>query len=163
MLTLVDAILTDSLDWSSIHSHLIYGIHIWSCTADSNLKPLILKQKMALRTLCDASYNAHTEPLFKKCSILPLPYLCEYFKVQFMQKFTQGFLPSSFNDVWVTNAVRRADQDHVELRNDADINIPFARLTSTERQPLTCFPKFGQLFLMSKSNLRKMSLNLTIF
>jgi hypothetical protein len=52
-----------------------------------------------------------------------------YFKVQFMQKFTQGFLPSSFNDVWVTNAVRRADQDHVELRNDADINIPFARFT----------------------------------
>jgi hypothetical protein len=134
------------LYYSSIHSHLIYGIHIWSCTADSNLKPLILKQKMALRTLCNAAYNAHTEPLFKKCSILPLPYLCEYFKVQFMQKFTQGFLPSSFNDVWITNAVRRADQDHVELRNDADINIPFARLTSTERQPLTCFPKIWAAF-----------------
>ncbi len=29
------------LYYSSIHSHLIYGIHIWSCTTDSNLKPLI--------------------------------------------------------------------------------------------------------------------------
>ena len=134
------------LYYSSIHSHLIYGIHIWSCTTDSNLKPLILKQKMAIRTLCDAAYNAHTEPLFKKSAILPLPYLCEYFKVQFMQKFTQGFLPSSFNEVWVTNAIRRADQDHVELRNDSDLNIPFARLSSTERQPLSSFPKIWSNF-----------------
>ncbi len=41
---------------------------------------------MAIRPICDAAYNAHTEPLFKKSAILPLPYLCEYFKVQFMQK-----------------------------------------------------------------------------
>jgi hypothetical protein len=63
-----------------------------------------------------------------------------------MQKFTQGFLPASFNEVWVTNAIRRADQDHVELRNDNDINIPFARLTSTERQPLTSFPRIWSQF-----------------
>ncbi|MFN9979891.1 MAG: RNA-directed DNA polymerase, partial [bacterium] len=135
-----------SLYYASIHSHLIYGIHIWSCTAESNLKQLILKQKMAIRTLCNSAYNAHTEPLFKKCAILPFLDLCEYFKVQFMQKFTQGFLPASFNEVWVTNAIRRADQDHVELRNDDDINIPFARLTSTERQPLTSFPRIWSQF-----------------
>ena len=63
-----------------------------------------------------------------------------------MQKFTQGFLPSSFNDVWVTNAIRRADQDHVELRNNSDLNIPFARLSSTERQPLSSFPKIWSNF-----------------
>jgi hypothetical protein len=78
---------------------------------------------MAIRTLCNSAYNAHTEPLFKKCAILHFLDLCEYFKVQFMQKFTQGFLPASFNEVWVTNAIRRANQDHVELRNDDDINI----------------------------------------
>ena len=69
-----------------------------------------------------------------------------FFKVQFMQKFTQGFLPLSFNDVWITNAIRRADQDQVELRNKDDLNIPFARLTSTERQPLTFFPKILSSF-----------------
>jgi hypothetical protein len=63
-----------------------------------------------------------------------------------MQKFTQGFLPASFNEVWVTNAIRRANQDHVELRNDDDINIPFARLSSTERQPLACFPRIWSQF-----------------
>ncbi len=135
-----------SLYYASIHSHLIYGIHIWSCTAESNLKQIILKQKMAIRTLCNSAYNAHTEPLLKKCAILPFLDLCEYFQVQFMQKFTQGFLPASFNEVWVTNAIRQANQDHVELRNDDDINIPFARLSSTERQPLASFPRIWSQF-----------------
>ncbi len=58
-----------------------------------------------------------------------------------MQKFTQGFLPSSFDDVQISNKIRRAGQDQVELRNNDDINILFARLTSTQRQPLTGFPK----------------------
>jgi hypothetical protein len=48
---------------------------------------------MAIRILNDASYNAHTEPLFKSCGILPLKYLCEYFKVQFMQKLPKASYP----------------------------------------------------------------------
>lgn len=134
------------LYYSSIHSHLIYAIQIWSCTSDAILKPLLIKQKMAIRILCNTSYNAHTEPLFKSCGILPLPSLCEFFKIQFMQKFTQGYLPCSFNDVWITNRIRRADQDQVELRNNDDLYIPFARLTSTERQPLSGFPKLWATF-----------------
>ena len=107
---------------------------------------LFLKQKSAIRLLSLSSYNAHTEPLFKEHGILPLPALCNYFKVQFMQKFTQGFLPESFNTVWVTNRIRRADQDHIELRNDNDLFIPYARLTITEKLPLTAFPKIWSTF-----------------
>ena len=135
-----------SLYYSSIHSNLIFAIQIWSCTAETNLNPLILKQKQAIRILANSSYNAHTEPLFKSCEILPLKSLCSYFKVQFMQKFTQGFLPSSFNDVWISNSVRRAGQNQVELRNEDDINIPFARLVMTSRQPLTDFPRIWDSF-----------------
>jgi len=134
------------LYYSTIHCNIIYAIHVWSCTAESNLKPLLLKQKIVVRILNNSAYNAHTEPLFKACEILPLNFLCEYFKVQFMQKFTQGYLPPSFNDIWVTNAIRRADQDQVELRNADDIYIPFARLSSTVRQPLTEFPRLWASF-----------------
>jgi hypothetical protein len=101
---------------------------------------------MAIRILNDVPYNAHTEPLFKSCAILPLKSLCEYFKVQFMQKFTQGFLLSSFEEVWISNKIRRAGQDPVELRNIDDIDIPFAGLSSTQRQPLTGFPKLWASF-----------------
>ncbi len=60
------------LYFSSIHSNLIFAIHIWSCTTETSLNPLIIKHKMAIRILNDATYNAHTEPLFKSCGILPL-------------------------------------------------------------------------------------------
>jgi hypothetical protein len=135
-----------SLYYATIHSHLIFGIHIWSCTADSNLKQLTIKQKMAVRILYNSSYNSHTEPLFKASGILPLSNLCEFFKLQFMQRFSQGFLPISFEDTWISNRIRRAGQDQIELRNAEELNIPFARLTSTERHPLCSFPKLWAAF-----------------
>jgi hypothetical protein len=63
-----------------------------------------------------------------------------------MQKFTQGFLPLSFEDTWVSNRIRRADQNQIELRNSDDLNIPFARLSSTLRHPLCSFPKLWESF-----------------
>ena len=135
-----------SLYYATIHSHLIFGIHIWSCTSDSSLTPLILKQKMSIRILYNASYNAHTEPLFKASGILPLNMLCEFFKLQFMQKFTQNFLPISFNDTWISNRMRRVDQEQIELRNSEDLDVPFARLTTTSRFPLHSFPKLWSSF-----------------
>ena len=135
-----------SLYYATIHSHLIFGIHIWSCTSDSSLTPLILKQKMSIRILYNASYNAHTEPLFKASGILPLNMLCEFCKLQFMQKFTQNFLPISFNDTWISNRMRRVDQEQIELRNSEDLDVPFARLTTTSRFPLHSFPKLWSSF-----------------
>ena len=52
-----------SVYYSTIHSHFIYAIHIWSCSNLSNLNRLFAKQKMALRIVTNSSFNAHTEPL----------------------------------------------------------------------------------------------------
>jgi hypothetical protein len=54
-----------SLYYSIFHSVVIYGIHVWSSTANTNLQGIILKQKAAVRTVCGARYNDHTDPLFK--------------------------------------------------------------------------------------------------
>jgi hypothetical protein len=88
---------------------------------------------LAIRIVHNAPYNSHTEPLFKNAGVLPLNYLIEFFILQFVQQFTQGFLPISFNNTWVSNAIRRQDEFQVSLRNDDDINIPFARTAQTER------------------------------
>ncbi len=135
-----------SIYFSLVHSHLIYGIQLWSCTPISNLKPLILKQKQAIRIVNGKSFNSHTEPLFKISRILPLDKLIEFFKLQFMQQFSQGFLPLSFNDTWATNAIRHIGQDHIILRSNEEIYIPFARLSSTALLPLTNFPKLWHEF-----------------
>ncbi len=57
-----------------------------------------------------------------------------------MQQFTQGFLPSSFANVWTSNAERRANSLY-HLRNKGDISIPPARLSSVENHPLHAFPR----------------------
>ena len=132
--------------YATFHAHLIYAIQIWSCTYESNIKSLFTKQKYAIRIISNARYNAHTEPLFKNLKILPLPSLCEFFKIQFMQSFVQGFLPSSFENMWTNNRIRRQDQAQIELRNDMQLHIPFNRTKSISLHPLIHFPTLWEAF-----------------
>jgi hypothetical protein len=133
------------LYYSLIHCHLIYANHIWSCTSQSNLNVLIKLQKYAVRIVSAAGYNAHTEPLFKANRILPLPQLTQYFKLQFMQQYKHGLLPKSFSGEWASEGDRLEDQEQgrMVLRNMNlnDFTVPFSRLASTDRFPLSSFPK----------------------
>ena len=63
-----------------------------------------------------------------------------------MQKFKQGFLPTSFNQTWSDNRVRRGDQFEISLRNENLFNIPFARLTSSLKLPLVNLPRTWEDF-----------------
>ena len=103
-------------------------------------------QKAAIRIIAGAKYNSHTEPLFKKLQILPLPDLITYNKLQFMQRFTQQFLPESFNDVWVKNAIRNIGENEIQLRNANQFQITASTLTSLDILPLFDFPKTWQTF-----------------
>ena len=117
-----------------------------ACTYDSYLKNIVTKQKQAIRILGNAKYNAHTEPIFKKLNILPFNDLCVFFKVQFMQRFTNGFLPKSFEQTWTTNRYRLPNQSHIELRNSNNLFVPFARNSTISKMPLFSFPKIWENF-----------------
>ena len=132
--------------YATFHSNIIYAIHIWSSVSENSYKGIFLKQKSAVRIVSGSRYNAHTEPIFKKLNILPLPSLIEYFKIQFMQRFVQGFLPSSFENVWETNQIRRLDEDQVVLRNDGDFYVSFARTNALLSHPLVAFPRLWNEF-----------------
>jgi len=79
-------------------------------------------------------------------NILPFPILCEFFKLQFMQGFLQGFLPDSFDDTWITNRIRHGDQAEIELRNEDNLYIPMARTNLIALQPLIAFPRIWESF-----------------
>jgi hypothetical protein len=132
--------------YSLFHCHLIYCLPIWSCTSQSNLKCLITQQKSAVRLISQANYNAHSEPLFKKQKILPLEKLVLFFNLQIIHKFKFGYLPVSFSNVWCTNEDRRNEEYEITLRNQSQLNIPFARLSSSLRQPLINLPKTWENF-----------------
>ena len=61
-----------------------------------------------------------------------------------MQHFIQGFLPASFNNIWLTNEERRAEEmQHRILRNN-NLNFLylFVRLLSSlSKHPLVNLPK----------------------
>jgi hypothetical protein len=118
-----------ALYYSLFHSHLIYAVQVWSSTAPSIIKELVKKQKQAIRIIHNAAYNAHTESLFKKSSILPLPLLAEFFKIQFMHHYKFNLLPISFNNTWISNLERRrrGDIEQFMLRNDEEYYVPLAR------------------------------------
>ena len=130
-----------TLYYSLVHCHLVYGNQIWSAAPSGVLTELFRKQKAAIRVITNSRYNQHTEPLFKASNILPLPNLCEFFKLQFVQRFIQGFLPSSFNNIWIKNEARRAENVSMVLRNHDEFFIPTSRLKTFESFPLYSFPK----------------------
>jgi hypothetical protein len=78
-----------TLCYSLVHCHLIYGNQIWSYASTGIISELFRKQKAVIQVITNSRYNQHTEPLFKKLNFLPLPKLCEYFKLQFVQNLSK--------------------------------------------------------------------------
>ena len=59
-----------SIYFSLFHSHLIYGISVWGLAKTSLTNNVFKLQKRAIRIISKSDYLAHTDPLFKKLSIL---------------------------------------------------------------------------------------------
>ena len=132
-----------SLYYSTFHSHLIYGIQIYSCANQTNLHPIILKQKKAIRCIKNARYNAHTGELFKNLKILPFGSLSSFFKLKFMYEYKNNLLPRSFNNLWNIRGVMNGD--HL-LRNNNEFTVPRFRLSLVERLPLCSIPDHWNKF-----------------
>jgi hypothetical protein len=136
-------ILCKSLYYSLFHCHLIYAIEIWSNVPPFNLKPLITKQKAAIRIISNQPYNAHTEHLFKSLSILPLPQLITQFNLKLIHSFQYNLIPPAFHGTWITTLKNRhnlANFNFFNLRNNDDLYTPPARTVFLSRVPLYSLP-----------------------
>ena len=131
---------------SIFHCHLLYAIIIWSCSRSGPLNEIFKMQKSAIRIITSSPYNSHTEPLFKRLQILPLPDLISFSKLQFMHRFSQKFLPSSFNETWIKNSVRNIGENEIQLHNFDQLQHDHSNLTSLDIFPLYNFPKLWQDF-----------------
>ena len=134
-----------TLYYSLFHCHLVYAIEIWSCTPQSLIKPLVTKQKAAIRIISSQPYNAHTEPLFKSLAILPLNLLIEVSNLKLFHSFIYNTLPSEFTGTWNSVIEQRAltgdNQLLYNLRNNNDMFVPPARTQFVARFPFYNLPK----------------------
>ena len=93
-----------TLYYSLIHSHLSYGTLFWGSAFQYRLHQLEVIQKKSVRNICNATYNAHTGPLFKQ---LRIPKLVDIYNSQLcklMYLFTNGTLPCPLQMVFKRNS-----------------------------------------------------------
>ena len=133
-----------TLYYSLFHCHLTYAIEIWSCAPLSQLKPLITKQKAAIRIIANKPYNSHTEPLFKSLSILPLTDLINLSNLKLFHSYFYSYTPSAFSNTWITTLEHRLQHDQRDLlynlRNNNDYFVPQIRTKFLTRFPLYNLP-----------------------
>ena len=84
--------------YSIIYSFLTYGIIVWGNTYSSNLQPLIILQKKAIRIITFSDFRAHTSPSFKQLSLLKLCDVVELQTALFMYQYNKGIFPDLFTD-----------------------------------------------------------------
>ncbi len=126
-----------TLYYALVHPHLSYGILAWGNASGSLLNKTILLQKRALRIIHNATYNSHTEPLFKSASILKLVDLYEYQTVLFMYDYCNNKLPISFRSVFKFNHEIQVTRP---TRQSKLLHIKRCHSTFSLKQPLFKFP-----------------------
>ena len=124
-----------SLYFALVHSHLVYGIQIWSVAPQKSLNQLNIFQKKCIRIITE-----------RKTGILRLQDLITYFKLLFMYDYLNEHLPISFRHIWILNEQYRLTHNPLEggqraLRNDNELFVPFIRLDSFMCFPLSDFPR----------------------
>ena len=90
------------LYYSIIYPFLSYGALIWGNIYISNIQPLVILQKKAIRIITFSEYRSHTSPLFKRLNLLKLIDIVYLDTSFFMYQFNNGNLPNNFNDCFTS-------------------------------------------------------------
>ena len=113
------------LYYSFIYPYLTYCVEVWGGTYPTVLDPLIKLQKKSVRVLHRASFNAHTDPIFREHSILKFSSIYKYSIMVFMFKWKVNLLPTIFQNYFVLNSEFR----NASTRQSNLLRIPKMRLT----------------------------------
>jgi hypothetical protein len=122
---------------SLILPYINYGTLIWgpSCRGLSKLQKL---QKYSVRTIVNAKYNAHTEPIFKSLMLLKLNDILLMQEYKFMFKLENKTLPVYF----MTSMFTRHGQVHgLNTRHATNFVIPYVRHTFARNSLRNRIPK----------------------
>ena len=90
------------LYYAFIHTHLSFGLLIWSATPKLNLTKLIEIQNKVIRLLAGADWKTHAPPLYSKLNISSLNKLTTHVIAKFIHKHYFEKLPKNFNDYFTS-------------------------------------------------------------
>ena len=90
-----------TLYYSLVYPYLMYCVSVWGSTYKSNLKRIFLLQKKLIRIISKASFDTHTDPLFKDLQILKFHNIYKYHTGKLMFLFTKNLLPNYFKSMFM--------------------------------------------------------------
>lgn len=94
-----------------------YGLLCWGYQSSK----LMNLQKKAIRTIINAKYNAHTDPIFKQLDLLKITDIYTISKLKFFFKIVHNMLPSYF----LTNfVVFNRDTHEYQTRQSCFLRVP---------------------------------------
>ena len=81
-----------------VSPYLSYCIHIWGCTYPTNLKQLVVQQKIIIRIIAGMKYRDPTESAFKYLNVIKFLDIKKYLTARFMYQYHHNKLPVIFSD-----------------------------------------------------------------
>ena len=100
-------------------SHISYALSVWGGSPPSSLKRVISLQKKGIRHVCNAKYNSHTSPLFKKCKILKLQDIYKLQCCKLMLRKKRGLI----NSYHACKLLVKGDTSNIKTRQSFDITL----------------------------------------
>ena len=111
--------------YSIIYSLLIYGVLVWGNTYKTNIEPLVILQKKAIRVISFSPYWSHTSHIFKKLNLLKFPDIINVYTALFMLQYSQCRLPVGFDDFFPL--VNNKHQYRARLASKSTFYLPSVR------------------------------------
>jgi hypothetical protein len=98
----VNSSILTQLYYSLIYPFLTYGILLWGNNCLTTLKPIITRQKRAIRIITFSKPDEHSEALFKQFDMLKLTDLVYFHNALFMYQYNNNMLPKAYDDFFQT-------------------------------------------------------------
>ena len=92
--------LLKKLHYAFNHSHLTFGLPVWSATPNSNLSKLQKIQNKAIRLLAGVTWRDHASPLYAQSNILSMDKLVLPVLASFIHKYHLKKLRKNFDNIF---------------------------------------------------------------
>ena len=127
---------------SLIHPHISYGLQVWGSASLKYISKTTKLQKRAIRMVCKASFNSHTEPIFKALNVLSLMDIHRHQISLFMFDYINGNLPNAFDGMFLLNSdinrlvqTRQSNLLYVHRNKNAFVlNLPYIKYAQVWNQ-----------------------------
>ena len=127
-----------TLYYTIFDSHINFGVLLWGCAKNKFTKKVENLQKKCVRNVYLSNFKAHTQPIFKKLTILNFSDKITMVRSIFMNQYRNRKLPESFNnkftDISNTDTLQTRHNDYNYM------NIPAVKKT-LESFPYKCMIK----------------------